>query len=128
MQAHRLQVVIPASHLLEIVLPDDLPAGPAELIVLSAPVENAASGSPEPQRSGPPGADRSEQELDRLQKTLSLADKIHLLRSLTRDLAQEETSSPFKAGESYPVWSPHQSFAAAQALLDLLQTEQGPTG
>lgn len=33
--ALKLQVVVPSDHRLEIVLPDDVPAGPAEVIVLT---------------------------------------------------------------------------------------------
>ncbi len=35
MQAHRLRVEISEDHQLHVALPDDFPAGPAELIVLS---------------------------------------------------------------------------------------------
>ena len=37
MQAHRLKVTVPEDHQLEIRLPGDFPAGPAEIIVLSSP-------------------------------------------------------------------------------------------
>jgi hypothetical protein len=46
MQAHRMKVTVPEDHQLEIRLPQDFPAGPAELIVLAGP----AAGAEEPNR------------------------------------------------------------------------------
>ena len=40
MQAVKLEIVIPSSHQVEITLPDNLPTGPAEVIVL-APARSA---------------------------------------------------------------------------------------
>lgn len=42
MQAHKVKVTIPENHRVELRLPDDFPAGPAEVIVLAA-----RSGNPE---------------------------------------------------------------------------------
>lgn len=36
MKAHKLKVTVPPDHQLEIRLPEDFPAGPAEVIVLAA--------------------------------------------------------------------------------------------
>ena len=36
MQAHKVKVTIPENHRVELRLPDDFPAGPAEVIVLAA--------------------------------------------------------------------------------------------
>jgi len=37
MRAHKLNVTVPADHEIAIRLPEDFPAGPAEIIVLAAP-------------------------------------------------------------------------------------------
>ena len=39
MQAHKQTVTVPEDHQLEIHLPEDFPAGPAEVIVLASPSE-----------------------------------------------------------------------------------------
>ena len=43
MQAHRQTVTVPEDHQLEIRLPADFPAGPAEVIVLASPKTKALS-------------------------------------------------------------------------------------
>jgi len=43
-QAHRLKVTVPEDHQLEIRLPQDFPAGPAEIIVLAGPA--SGEGAP----------------------------------------------------------------------------------
>ncbi len=42
MQAHKMKVTVPEDHQLEIRLPQDFPAGPAEIIVLAAPANEGA--------------------------------------------------------------------------------------
>lgn len=42
MQAHKLKVTVPEDHQLEILLPDDFPPGPAEVIVLASPSGKSA--------------------------------------------------------------------------------------
>lgn len=44
MQAHKMKITVPKEHQLEIRLPDDFPAGPAEIIVLAG---SAAGGEPQ---------------------------------------------------------------------------------
>lgn len=46
MQAHKQKVTVPEDHQLEIRLPEDFPAGPAEIIVLASPRPAALSESP----------------------------------------------------------------------------------
>jgi ribosomal protein S10 len=45
MQAHKQTVTVPEDHQLEIRLPADFPAGPAEIIVLASPHTKARSQS-----------------------------------------------------------------------------------
>ena len=45
MQAVKLEIVIPSSHQLELTLPESLPTGPAEVIIL-APSSRSTSPSP----------------------------------------------------------------------------------
>jgi hypothetical protein len=46
MQAHKQKVTVPEDHQLEIRLPEDFPAGPAEIIVLASPRAKALAESP----------------------------------------------------------------------------------
>jgi hypothetical protein len=46
MRAHKLKVTIPEDHQLVIRIPEDVPAGPAELIVLVEPSAERASTEP----------------------------------------------------------------------------------
>jgi hypothetical protein len=52
--------------------------------------------------------------------TLSRADKLYIMQVLISELAQEETNL-IKPGQSYPVWSPHDAFDAANTMLEVLQ-------
>jgi hypothetical protein len=49
-------------------------------------------------------------------RALSRVDKLHLIQFLAQELAQEEASL-LEAGASYPIYTPHQAFGAAAALL-----------
>ncbi len=54
MQAARIAIVIPADHRVDLRVPDDLPEGPAEVIVLVTPKQAAAP----PDRRAALGMDR----------------------------------------------------------------------
>lgn len=56
-------------------------------------------------------------------KELSRADKLRAMQFLVFELAREEDAL-FKPGVSYPVWSPYESFEAANVLLDALKAEE----
>lgn len=48
------------------------------------------------------------------------SDKLRLLQFLVSEIAKEENIL-LNVGESYPVWSPYNSFEAANTLLDALE-------
>jgi hypothetical protein len=50
---------------------------------------------------------------------LNRADKLYVMQVIISELAQE--SELIKAGQSYPVWSPYDSFEAANTMLEVLQ-------
>ena len=54
MQAAKIAIVIPADHRVELQLPEDLPEGPAEVIVLISPKQKA----PQADRRAALGMDR----------------------------------------------------------------------
>jgi len=54
---------------------------------------------------------------------LPRADKLKLIQFLAQELAEAEGSPTLQAGQSYPVWSPDQAFAAADTLLQTLRSE-----
>ena len=53
-------------------------------------------------------------------RELNRSDKLRLMQFLVFELAKEENIL-LNAGESYPVWSPFDSFEAADTLLDALK-------
>lgn len=55
-------------------------------------------------------------------KELSRADKLRAMQFLVFELAKEEDVL-LKPEMSYPVWSPHESFEAANVLLDALKAD-----
>ena len=55
-------------------------------------------------------------------RDLPRADKWRVVEFLVLDLAKEE-GALFNGGAAYPVWSPYDSFEAADALLAALKTE-----
>ena len=57
-------------------------------------------------------------------QTLARADKLRLIQFLAQELAQAEALPLLIAGQSYPVSSPDQAFAAAETLLQTLHAEQ----
>ncbi len=52
---------------------------------------------------------------------LPRADKLRLMQFLVVELAQEEGVSLFTPGAVYPVWTPLNSFEAADTLLEMLE-------
>ena len=59
-------------------------------------------------------------ELMSLLHELDRADKLRMLLLLVYDLAQEE-GALLQPGTAYPVWSPYDSFEAANTLLNVLK-------
>jgi len=53
-------------------------------------------------------------------RELNRADKLRLMQFLVSELAKEENTL-LNIGESYPIWSPYNSFEAANILLDALK-------
>lgn len=53
-------------------------------------------------------------------QSLSRADKLRLIQLLVQELAEAEDPLALVSGQSYPVWSPDQAFAAAETLLQTL--------
>lgn len=70
MRAHREKVTVPANHRLAVTLPEDFPAGPAEVIVLAeapgAPLLVKLAAVLAPGREPPPDADPIAEALDEL--------------------------------------------------------------
>ena len=58
-------------------------------------------------------------------RTLSRAEKLRLIQFLAQDLAQTEGEPLLQAGQTYEVWSPHDSYDAAAILLQALEAERG---
>ncbi len=56
-------------------------------------------------------------------RELNRADKLRLMQFLVSELAKEENAL-LNIGESYPVWSPYNSFEAANALLNALKEDR----
>jgi hypothetical protein len=57
-------------------------------------------------------------------RALSRSDKLRLIQLLAEDLAQAEQSTPFAAGQTYPLWSPDRAYDAAAVLLRELEAER----
>ena len=55
---------------------------------------------------------------------LPRAEKLRLIQILVVDLAREEGIPLVEENVSYPVWSPHDAFDAAETMLKVLN-EQG---
>ena len=61
-------------------------------------------------------------ELTPILLDLDRADKLRVLQFLIQELAKEENA--LLAAEFYPIWSPYNSFQAANVLLASLKKEQ----
>ena len=57
-------------------------------------------------------------------RALSRIDKLRLIQLLAEDLAQAEGTTPFAAGQSFPLWSPDRAYDAAAVLLRELEAER----
>lgn len=57
-------------------------------------------------------------------RTLSRGEKLRLIQFLAEDLARAEDVAPLEAGQSYPVWSPHDAYEAAEVLMGMLEKEK----
>lgn len=62
-------------------------------------------------------------ELLNILQNLNRADKLYIIQVLTSELAQQE-SNLIKKDQSYPVWSPHDAFEAANIMLGALQADK----
>ena len=51
-------------------------------------------------------------------------DKLQLMQWLATQLAREEGVALLNSNADYPVWSPHDSYEAAEILSDFLATEK----
>lgn len=58
-------------------------------------------------------------ELHKLNRT----EKLQAMQILVHDLAAAEDAL-LKPGETYAIWSPHDSYGAAQTMLDALEKEK----
>ena len=56
-------------------------------------------------------------------RELERADKLRVMQFLVSELAKEENAL-LNVDESYPVWSPYNSFAAASTLLNALKEDR----
>lgn len=54
---------------------------------------------------------------------LPRADKLRLIQLMVVDLAREEGVPLIEADQSFPVWSPHNAFSAAETLLEAVGEE-----
>ena len=57
-------------------------------------------------------------------RSLPRTDRIRLIQILAEDLASEEATLVLTSGAEYPVWSPYDSFAAADTLQELLSRQE----
>jgi hypothetical protein len=64
------------------------------------------------------------QELIPILQSLPKSDKLRIIQFLAGELVKEELSPFFEEGKAYPVWSPYQSFEAADALMKFLEAEK----
>ncbi|MDQ3623948.1 MAG: hypothetical protein M3463_15915 [Verrucomicrobiota bacterium] len=59
-------------------------------------------------------------------RSLPDADKLRLIRILSKDLASSDQSRLEHVVGELPVWSPHTAFDAAETLLSALQADEQP--
>ena len=57
-------------------------------------------------------------------QTLPRADKLRIVQYLVSELAREEGITLFEADKNYPIWTPYNSFEAADTLLNALEGTQ----
>jgi hypothetical protein len=56
-------------------------------------------------------------------KALPHADKIRAMQFLVSELAKEEKVTLLEPDATYPIWSPYNSFGAADTLIEFLKEE-----
>lgn len=56
---------------------------------------------------------------------LPRADKLRLIQLLAADVAREDGIAPDVGEKAAPIWSPHDAFEGAAALLHALDEDQG---
>lgn len=56
-------------------------------------------------------------------KSLNRFEKIRVVQILINEIAKEEESF-FENGKQYPIWSPFESYEAAEGLMKLLEEEK----
>jgi hypothetical protein len=54
-------------------------------------------------------------------RVLSRVEKLRLIQFLADELAGSERVPELQDGQTYPVWSPHDAYDAAEVLLRLLE-------
>lgn len=52
---------------------------------------------------------------------LSRADKLRLIELVAAELGRSEETTLLEAGQTYPIWSPHDAYQAAEVLLHMLE-------
>ncbi len=57
-------------------------------------------------------------------RALSRFDKLRLIQFLAVELENDEPQL-IEPGQTYPIWSPHDSFCAASTMLDVLDSKRG---
>ena len=55
---------------------------------------------------------------------LSRVEKLRLIQLLAADVASEDPTADAEANATYAVWSPHEAFDGAAALLRVLENEK----
>ena len=60
-------------------------------------------------------------ELEQSVRSLSLTEKLELIRFISTELLQDERLEHFEQGKTLGVWSPHDEHAAARQLGNLLE-------
>ena len=62
-------------------------------------------------------------ELYSVVQALPRGEKLRLVQLLVAELARDEGICALQEGDQYPIWTPYDSFDAAQALLQALESE-----
>jgi len=57
-------------------------------------------------------------------RKLSSVEKLRLIQLLAEELASAQEVPELEAGKTYPVWSPHDAYQAAEILFQMLEKEK----
>ncbi len=57
-------------------------------------------------------------------QTLPRADKLRIVQYLVSELAKEKGITLFEGDKNYPIWTPYNSFEAADTLLNALEAAE----